>query len=110
MVIKLAHFIWYSSLLFFPAVYVIAKLSRGTLKISTGEAGRPYSYVTKNGLKYILEKQSTHTDILSVEKFMVRNIIDFSDVTVGRIMVPLSKVVSLPVTATLQDAEKLVAA
>jgi CBS domain containing-hemolysin-like protein len=110
MVIKLAHFIWYSSLLFFPAVYVIAKLSRGTLKISTGEAGRPYSYVTKNGLKYILEKQSIHTDILSVEKFMVRNIIDFSDVTVGRIMVPLSKVVSLPVTATLQDAEKLVAA
>jgi putative hemolysin len=110
MAIKLAHFIWYSSFLLFPAVYVIAKLSRGTLKISTGEAGRPYSYVTKNGLKYILEKQGTHTDILTVEKDMVRNIIDFSDVTVGRIMVPLSKMVSLPVTATVQEAEKLAAA
>lgn len=110
MAIKLAHFISYSSFLFFPAVYVIAKLSQGTLKISSGEAGRPYSYVTKNGLKYILEKQDTHTDILRVEKDMVRNIIDFSDVTVSRIMVPLSNMVSLPVTATLQEAEKLAAA
>lgn len=109
MAIKLAHFIWYSSFLFFPVVYLISKLSRGTLKISTNEAGRPYSYVTKNGLKYILEKQGTNTDILNVEKDMVRNIIDFSDVTVGRIMVPLSKMVSLPVTATLQEAETLAA-
>ena len=109
MAIKLAYFIWYSSVLFFPVVYLIAKLSRGTLKISTGEAGHPYSYVTKNGLKYILEKQGVNTDILSVEKDMVRNIIDFSDVTVGRIMVPLSKMISLPVTATLQEATKLAA-
>ena len=109
MAIKLAYFVWYSSFLFFPVVYLIAKLSRGTLKISTGEAGHPYSYVTKNGLKYILEKQGVNTDILSVEKDMVRNIIDFSDVTVGRIMVPLSKMISLPVTATLQEATKLAA-
>ena len=109
MAIKLAYFIWYSSILFFPVVYLIAKLSRGTLKISTGEAGHPYSYVTKNGLKYILEKQGVNTDILNVEKDMVRNIIDFSDVTVGRIMVPLSKMISLPVTATLQEAAKLAA-
>jgi putative hemolysin len=109
MAIKLAHFIWYSSFLFFPAVYLISKLSRGTLKISTGEAGHPYTYVTKNGLKYILEKQGVNTDILRVEKDMVSNIIDFSDVTVGRIMVPLSKMISLPVTATLQEAEKLAA-
>ena len=81
MAIRLAHFIWYSSFLLFPAVYLIAKLSRGTLKISTGEAGRPYTYVTKKGLKYLLEKQGVNTDILRVEKDMVTNIIDFSDVT-----------------------------
>jgi putative hemolysin len=109
MAIRLAHFIWYSSFLLFPAVYLIAKLSRGTLKISTGETGRPYTYVTKKGLKYLLEKQGVNTDILRVEKDMVTNIIDFSDVTVGRIMVPLSKMISLPVTATLREAEKLAA-
>lgn len=109
MAIRLAHFIWYSSFLLFPAVYLIAKLSRGTLKISTGEAGRPYTYVTKKGLKYLLEKQDANTDILRVEKDMVTNIIDFSDVTVGKIMVPLSKMISLPVTAPLREAEKLAA-
>jgi putative hemolysin len=60
-------------------------------------------------LKYILEKQGVNTDILRVEKDMVSNIIDFSDVMVGKIMVPLSKMISLPVTATLEEAEKLAA-
>jgi putative hemolysin len=108
MAIKLAYFIWCSSFLFFPVVYLIAKISRGTVKMSTGETGRTYSYVTKNGLKYILEEQGVSTDILSAEKDMIRNIIDFSDVTVDTVMVPLSKMISMPVTATLGEAIQLV--
>ncbi|MEI8173564.1 MAG: hemolysin family protein [Deltaproteobacteria bacterium] len=109
MAIILARFIWYSSFLFYPVVYLIARISRGTVKLSTGETGRTYSYVTKNGLKYILEEQNADTDILSMEKDMVRNVIDFSDVTVGDIMVPVSKMISLPVTATLREATKIAA-
>jgi CBS domain containing-hemolysin-like protein len=109
MAITLARFVWYSSFLFYPAVYLVAKISRGTVKLSTGETGRSYSYVTKNGLKYILGAQDSDTDILSVEKDMVRNVLDFSDVTVGDIMVPVSRVVSLPVTATLREAIKIAA-
>jgi len=40
---------------------------------------------------------------------MVRNIIDFSEVTVGNIMVPLSTMAVLPVTATLREAAQLTA-
>jgi CBS domain containing-hemolysin-like protein len=109
MAVILARFIWYSSFVFYPAVYLIASISRGTVKLSTGEAGRTYSYVTKDGLKYILEEQDADTDILSREKDMVRNIIDFSDVTVGKIMVPVSKMISLSVTATLREATKMAA-
>jgi putative hemolysin len=109
MVVILARFIWYSSFLFYPVVYLVARISRGTVKLSTGETGRTYSYVTKNGLKYILEEQNADTDILSMEKDMVRNVIDFSDVTVGDIMVPVSKMVSLPVTATLREATRIAA-
>jgi putative hemolysin len=107
--IKLSHFIWYSSLLFYPAVYLIAKISKGTVRMSTGEAGRSYSYVTKDGLKHILEEQGADSDILRTEKDMVRNIIDFSDITVGKIMVPLSTMIVLPVTATLREAVGLAA-
>jgi putative hemolysin len=107
--IKLSWFIWGSSLLLFPVVYLIAKISRGTVKISAGEAGKSYPYVTKGGLKYVLEKQGADSDILSAEKDMVKNIIDFSDVTVGNIMVPLSAMTVLPVTATLREAVQLAA-
>jgi CBS domain containing-hemolysin-like protein len=109
MAVILARFIWYSSFLFYPVVYLVARISRGTVKLSTGETGRTYSYVTKNGLKYILEEQNADTDILSMEKDMVRNVIDFSDVTVGDIMVPVSKMISLPVTATLREATRIAA-
>jgi len=77
--------------------------------MSAGETGRTHSYVTKNGLKYILEEQGVSTDILGAEKDMIRNIIDFSDVTVSEVMVPLSKMISLPVTTTLREAIKLAA-
>lgn len=107
--IKISHFIWYSSLLFYPVVYLISKISKGTVRMSTGESGRPYSYVTKDGLKYILGEQGADSDILSTEKDMVKNIIDFSDVTVGKIMVPLSTMIVLPVTATLRDAVRIAA-
>lgn len=109
MSMKLSHFIWFSSLFFFPVVYLIAKISRGTVSMSVGEKGYAYSYVTKDGLKYILEEQATSSDILSTEKNMVRNIIDFSDITVSRIMVPLSTMTSLPVSATLKEAAELAA-
>lgn len=107
MSINLSHFIWFSSILFFPVVYLIARISRGTVRMSTGERGRSYSYVTRVGLKYILEEKGTSSDILSTEKDMVRNIIDFSDVAVGKIMVPLSATTLLPVTATLREAAQL---
>ncbi|MBM4270649.1 MAG: HlyC/CorC family transporter [Deltaproteobacteria bacterium] len=107
--IKISYFIWYSSLLFYPVVYLIAKISKKTLRMSMGESGRSYSYVTKDGLKYILEEQGVDSDIMSMEKNMVRNIIDFSEVTVGNIMVPLSTMAVLPVTATLREAAQLTA-
>lgn len=101
---KLSRFIWFSSLLFYPVVYLIAKISKGTVRMSAGEAGRSYSFVTKDGLKYILEEHGEDSDILSTERDMVKNIIDFSDVTVSDIMVPLSAMMTLPVTATLREA------
>ncbi len=107
--LKLSRFIWFSSILFFPAVYLIAKISKGTVQLFKGETGRSYSYVTKNGLKYVLEEQGIDSDILSTEKEMVKNIIDFSDVTAGKIMIPLSTMMALPVTATLREAIQLAA-
>jgi len=47
--------------------------------------------------------------MLSTEKDMIRHIFDFSDVKVDQIMVPLSMMAALPVTATIREAVILVA-
>lgn len=107
--IKLARFIWISSYIFWPAVYLIAKVTKGTIRVSARESEKSYSYVTKDGLKFLLEEQGSDSDILRDEKDMVKNIIDFSGVTVGDIMVPLSAMTVLPETAMLQDAVSLAA-
>jgi CBS domain containing-hemolysin-like protein len=108
--LKLSWFIWISSGLLFPVVFVISMISRGTVRISTGEKDIVSSpYITKDGLKFVLRYRGADSDILGMEKEMIRNVIDFFDVTVGKIMIPLSTMISLPVTATLKEAARLTA-
>ena len=104
--IRISWFIWTFSWLFFPLVYAISKVSRGTVHITTGEkaAGGGAPFITKSGLKFLLGRPDKGSDIQRAEREMVRRILDFSEVTVGRIMVPLSAMAALPVTATLEEA------
>ncbi len=107
---RLSWFIWVSSWLLFPIVYIISMISRGAIRISTG--GKDIvsaSYITKDGLKHILRHRSEESDIAGMEREMIRNIIDFSEVTADKIMVPLSAMTCLPVTATLREAVQLAA-
>ncbi|HVO65148.1 MAG TPA: hemolysin family protein [Syntrophales bacterium] len=108
--LRLSWFIWISSWLLFPVVFLISLVSRSTVRISTGEKDVAASpYITKDGLKFILRYRGADSDILGIEKEMIKNIIDFFDVTVGKIMIPLSTMISLPVTATLEEAAQLAA-
>ncbi|HUH67069.1 MAG TPA: hemolysin family protein, partial [Syntrophales bacterium] len=107
--VRLSWFIWISSLLLFPIVFIISIISRGAIRISTGETGIASSpYITKGGLKHVLRHKAPESDILGSESEMIRNIIDFFEVTVEKIMVPLCAVTSLPVTSTLHEALRLV--
>ncbi|MGZ6238076.1 MAG: CNNM domain-containing protein, partial [Syntrophales bacterium] len=107
---RLSWFIWVSSWLLFPIVYVISMISRGAIRISTGGKDIVSApYITKDGLKQILRHRSEESDIAGTEREMIRNIIDFSEVTADKIMVPLSAMTSLPVTATLREAVQLAA-
>jgi CBS domain containing-hemolysin-like protein len=102
----LAPFLRFCSWLFFPFVYLLAKLSRVAVSISAAEEGPSpgSSYVTKGGLKRLLD-EGTGQDILDAERKMVRHVIDFSEVTVEKIMIPISAV-----SALSADASKEVAA
>ncbi len=107
---KISWFIWAASWLLFPVVFLISLISRSTVRISTGEKDVAASpYITKDGLKYILRHRGAESDILGTEKEMIKNIIDFFDVTVDKIMTPLSAMISLPVTTTIREVVQLTA-
>lgn len=53
----LSPFIWLASWLFSPVVFIISRITRGTIRLSTGEKDlSASSYITRSGLKYILDR------------------------------------------------------
>ncbi|HQN26432.1 MAG: hemolysin family protein [Syntrophales bacterium] len=102
--VRLAPFIWAASFILLPAVYLISRLSRGTIRLSSGRREAAASYITRDGLKSLLGEGAAAGDMESRERDMVRRVIDFSDVTVEAVMVPISNTTVLPHTASVSDA------
>jgi CBS domain containing-hemolysin-like protein len=109
MAVRTAFFIRLSSILFYPVAYIIAAVSRETVRFTTGRNVQTPSYVTKEGLKFILRKNTPGSDILKTEREMVSRVFDFSEVTADKIMIPLSEMTALPITTNIEEAAKFVA-
>lgn len=110
MAMKVAHFIRLSSFVFYPLAYIVAAVSRGAVNISFDQKVKQPSYITKEGLKYILGEKTEGSDILKTEKEMVGRVFDFSELTAEEIMVPISALTLLPQTMKIQEAARVVAA
>lgn len=106
---KVAWFIRFSSMLFYPVAFVIAAVSRGTVHLSSDRKAGETSHITKEGLKYILGEKTGGGDILTREKEMVSRVFDFSELTAVKIMVPISALTSLPATMKISEAVAVVA-
>ncbi|HPK53186.1 MAG TPA: hemolysin family protein [Smithellaceae bacterium] len=109
MAMKLAFFIRISSVIFYPAAYLIATASRWTVRFLTGQRVKNPSYITKEGLKFVLGEKTQGSDILKTEREMVSRVFDFSEITADKIMIPLSALTALPVTTKITDAARIVA-
>lgn len=106
---KVAWFIRFSSMLFYPVAFVIAAVSKGTVHLSSDRRAGETSHITKEGLKYILGEKTRGGDILTREKEMVNRVFDFSELTAVKIMVPISALTSLPATMKISEAVAVVA-
>ncbi len=106
--VRVSWFIWITSWVLYPVVFIISKIAKGAVYISTGEKENIRSpYITRDGLKFLLRKERDESDIRSSEKEMIRRILGFSEVTVGQIMVPLSNAAVLQENSTLGEAAVL---
>jgi CBS domain containing-hemolysin-like protein len=106
---RVAWFIRFSSMLFYPVAFVIAAVSRGTVHLSSDRKAGGTSHITKEGLKYILGEKTKGGDILTREKEMVSRVFDFSELTAMKIMVPVSALTSLPASMKISEAVTVVA-
>jgi putative hemolysin len=109
MAVRVAYFIRFSSMLFYPVAFVIAAVSRGTVHFSYERKAGETSHITKDGLKYILGEKTKGGDILTREKEMVSRVFDFSELTAVKIMVPISALTSLPASMKISEAVAVVA-
>ena len=104
MAIKVAYFIRLSSVVFYPVAYIIAAVSKETVRFSTDQKVKQTSYITKEGLKFILGEKTKGSDILKTEREMVSRVFDFSELTADKIMVPISALTALPIGAKIEEA------
>lgn len=107
--LKISWFIWTASMIFYPIVFIVSRISRGALYVFSQEK-KPYymPYITKAGLEFILQKEGDQSDIMTSEKEMIQRIFDFTDSTADDIMVPLSNVIALPSNTILKEASRII--
>ncbi|MBN2568968.1 MAG: HlyC/CorC family transporter [Deltaproteobacteria bacterium] len=102
---KIALFILAASWVFYPVVFLLSKISRGTIHMIADKNGSLYpSYITKAGLESILEDGGAKSDIMKSEREMIQKIFDFSEYKADRIMVPISNVFALSSDTPLREA------
>jgi len=109
MAVRVAYFIRFSSIIFYPIAFVIAAVSRSTVHLSSDSKSGQTSHITKEGLKYILGEKTKGGDILTREKEMVSRVFDFSELTAMKIMVPVSALTALPASMKISEAIGVVA-
>jgi CBS domain containing-hemolysin-like protein len=104
MAVKVAYFIRLSSVVFYPVASIIVAVSKETVRFSTDQKVKQASYITKEGLKFILGEKTEGSDILKTEREMVSRVFDFSELTANKIMVPISALTALPIGAKIEEA------
>ncbi len=109
MAVRVALFIRLSSIVLYPLAYIISQIAKGTVSFTTGQKINQSSYITKEGLKYILGENTKGSDILKTEREMVSRVFDFSELTADKIMIPVSVLTALPITTTIDEAARFVA-
>jgi putative hemolysin len=107
--LRLSWFIWVASLVFYPIVFVISRISRGALYAFSEEQRTYYlPYITKAGLEFVLQRKADNGDIRTSEMKMIQRIFDFSESTAEQIMVPLSNITAFSTETTLREAALII--
>ncbi len=116
---KAVYVLYAFRLLFYPFVFLLSLLSKTASDLVGVERSRAIS-LSREDLRMLIEEAAYTLDssrmitalrlnlIREGEQRIVTNILKLKDVTAEELMVPLSEVISVPKTATVQDALEMV--
>ncbi|MCS7278600.1 MAG: hemolysin family protein [Thermodesulfobacteriaceae bacterium] len=100
LVLYLAPFLYFFSLLFYPAVFINSKLSSLILKKKNSENPFLISKFREAFLNFI----SYEEEIDHKEKELMHKIVEFVKKRVSQVMIPAPQIKALPIEALVQDA------
>jgi len=102
-VMKIVPVIWVISILLYPAVWFMSKITRTVSRLLKQEQeGRPL--ITREELQLLLREEGGGSDINPLEQDLIRRFFRFSTTRVKETMIPLVDVVALEETCSVEEA------
>ncbi len=92
----------------YPIVFVFTQITKPLLWFIGTKRGEEKPFITKEGLKHMIEMMYKDDNVMETEKKMVLNVFDFREVQVKDIMTPRIEITAIPSKATLSEALKVI--
>jgi len=104
LILRLFRPLTWSARLLWPLTWSAGKIVAGLLRLFGQARDRTRQFVSREELKVILQMEPEESDVTTQEAEMIDRIFSLGETQVTEVMVPLADVVSLPDTATPDDA------
>ncbi len=96
-----------SYVLFYPATWVLVKLTTWIVKMFGGDFKHSGPFITEAEIEYMLNLGTEEGVFDKERKELIQSILEFDDITIKEIMVPRIKMLALSYDATPQEVLKL---
>jgi CBS domain containing-hemolysin-like protein len=108
LILRLFRLVEVASLLLAPLTWTTNAIVSGLLGLFRQRRSNTRQFVSREELKLMLQMEPEEADVTTSEAEMIDNIFDLGETAVREVMVPLVDVVTLPDTATPDEAVRLV--
>jgi CBS domain containing-hemolysin-like protein len=92
----------------FPIVFVFSTLSRLLVELFGGTVSRTGPFVTEDDIAYMVQLGQQEGVIAEHEEKLITSVLEFGDTVVKEVMVPRTKILAIPMAASLDELVKAV--
>lgn len=104
---KVFGIIKFSARLFYPITWLISKFNNAIFKLFGLKLRDTKGIFTKEDLSYLLREAETEGEVTSEERELVKDVLDFRDLTAKNIMTPRTNVTAVHQDAPLREVIEL---